>query len=65
MAMAHTPKGKELDNKCFEVAYNYVNLTCGNKKQALVRYLLDHPEEEMPKYANQVAYKFFENHPKV
>ncbi len=63
--MAYTPKGKELDNKCYEVAYNYVNLCCGNKKQALIRYLLDHPEEEMPKYPTQAAYIFFERHPKV
>lgn len=63
--MSSTPKGKVLENKCFEVAYNFVNLTGGNKKQALMRYLLDHPDEEMPKFLNQAAYKFFDNNPMV
>lgn len=63
--MANYPKGKALDNKIWEIAYNYVNLTAGNKKQAMVRYILEHPEEEMPKYVNQTAYKFFEHNPKI
>ena len=63
MAISTTPKGTELDNKCFEVAFNYVNICAGSKTEAYRKYIQEHGEEE-PKYLGRCAYEFFK-HKKV
>ena len=52
--VATTPTGKEFDEKCFEVAFNYVNICSGSKTEAYRRYLMEHGETE-PKYVNRCA----------
>ena len=57
------PVGKEFDNKCFEVAFNYVNICAGSKTESYRRYLLEH-SEDVPECLNKCAYEFFK-HKKV
>lgn len=52
------PRGIEFDNKCFEVAFNYVNICSGSKVESYRRYLMEHGEDT-PKYLNRCAYEFF------
>lgn len=58
-----TPQGEEFEQKCFEVAFNFVNICAGSKTEAYRRYLMEH-SENVPEYLNRCAYEFFK-HKKV
>lgn len=58
-----TPTGQEFDEKCFEVAFNYVNICSGSKTEAYRRYLMEHGEN-VPEHVSKCAYEFFK-HKKV
>lgn len=62
--MAVKPNGgvnqDEFKNKCYEVAYNYVNICAGNKTESLRKYYLDHGLN-MPKYVITSAFEFFKH----
>lgn len=51
---------EEFNNKCFEIAYNYVNITAGNKTEAFRKYCIDN-NKEIPSSNAKSAYAFFEN----
>ena len=53
-----TNSREELDNKEFEIAYNYVNRNAGNKTQAYLSYYRDR-NLAPPKNARANAYEFF------
>ena len=50
----------EFKAKCYEVAYNYVNICAGNKTESLRKYYLDHGLN-MPKYPITSAHEFFKH----
>ena len=50
----------EFKAKCYEVAYNYVNICAGNKTESLRKYYLDHGLN-MPKYIITSAFEFFKH----
>lgn len=50
----------EFKAKCYEVAYNYVNICAGNKSESLKKYYLDHGEV-MPKYLRSTSHEFFKH----
>lgn len=53
---------QEYLNKCWEVAYNFVNLTGGNKTEALKKYYIDHyAPEKITADIRNTAYMFFKN----
>lgn len=58
-----TPQGEEFDKKCFEIAFNFVNLCAGSKAESYRRYLMEH-SENVPASLNKCAYEFFK-HKKV
>lgn len=52
-----------LEQKKYEVAFNFVNITAGNKTEAYLKYYDDH-DIDKPLYPVQQAFKFF-NSPDV
>lgn len=61
--VATTPLGAEFEEKCYEIAFYYVNVCAGSKTEAYRRYIMEHGENE-PKFLNRCAYEFFK-HDKV